>query len=46
MRCRGYKESDENAEIYKMKSFIVYYCGDNIKDVLHERHNTHGRHEQ
>ena len=29
-----------------MRSFIEYYYGDNIKDVLHETCNTHGRHEQ
>jgi hypothetical protein len=46
MRCRGYKESGEDAENYKLRSFIEYYYGDNIKDVLHEACNTHERHEQ
>jgi hypothetical protein len=46
MVCRGYKERGKDAENYKMRSFIGYYFGDNIKDVLHETCNTHGRHEQ
>ena len=46
MGCRGYKESGEDAENFKMMSFINHCYGDKIQGVFHGTCNTHGRHEQ